>query len=139
MINAGNSPIIEAGIGPLLDEVVKANRLSATTDSAAAVRNTDVSLVCVRTPSNTNGSLDLRYVTRVCEEIGAALKDKAARHIVVIRSTMLPGTIEGVVIPTLEKHSNKRVGKDFGVCINPEFLREGDRKSTRLNSSHTDI
>ena len=125
MINSGNSPIIEAGIGPLLDEVVKANRLSATTDSAAAVHNTDVSLVCVGTPSNTNGSLDLRYVTRVCEEIGAALKDKTERHIVVIRSTMLPGTIESVVIPTLEEHSTKRVGKDFGVCINPEFLREG--------------
>lgn len=125
MINAGNSPIIEAGIGPLLDEVVKANRLSATTDSAAAVHNTDVSLICVGTPSNTNGSLDLRYVTRVCEEIGAALKDKTERHVVVIRSTMLPGTIESVVIPTLEEHSTKRVGKDFGVCINPEFLREG--------------
>src|ERR1044072_8232696 len=125
MINSGNSPIIEAGIGPLLDEVVKANRLSATTDSAAAVHNTDVSLVCVGTPSNTNGSLDLRYVTRACEEIGAALKDKTERHVVVIRSTMLPGTIESVVIPTLEEHSTKRVGKDFGVCINPEFLREG--------------
>lgn len=125
MINAGNSPIIEAGIGPLLEEVVKANRLSATTDSMAAVHNTDVSLICVGTPSNTNGSLDLRYVTRVCEEIGAALKDKTERHVVVIRSTMLPGTIESVVIPTLEEHSTKRVGKDFGVCINPEFLREG--------------
>lgn len=125
MINTGNSPIVEAGIGPLLDEVVKANRLSASTDSAAAVRNTDVSLVCVGTPSNTNGSLDLRYVTRACEEIGAALKDKTERHIIVIRSTMLPGTIESVVIPTLEEHSTKRAGKDFGVCINPEFLREG--------------
>src|SRR5262245_46762718 len=76
MINDGNSPIVEAGIGPLLEEVVKSNRLTATTDSAAAVRGSDVSLVCVGTPSNPNGSLDLRYVTRVCEEIGAALKDK---------------------------------------------------------------
>src|SRR5262245_54315655 len=105
MINTGNSPIVEAGIGPLLDEVVKANRLSATTDSAAAVRNSEVSLVCVGTPSNPNGSLDLSYVTRVCEEIAAALKDKNGLHVVVIRSTMLPGTIEGVVIPTLEKYS----------------------------------
>ena len=125
MINAGNSPIVEAGIGPLLDEVVKANRLSATTDSAAAVRNSDVSLVCVGTPSNPNGSLDLRYVTRVCGEIGAALKEKHGLHVVVIRSTMLPGTIESVVIPTLEEHSEKQVGIDFGVAINPEFLREG--------------
>jgi GDP-mannose 6-dehydrogenase len=125
MINAGDSPIVEAGIGPLLNEVVTSKRLTATTDSTAAVHNSDVSLVCVGTPSNTNGSLDLRYVTRVCEEIGSALKDKNARHVIVIRSTMLPGTIESVVRPTLEKYSEKRAGKDFGVCINPEFLREG--------------
>jgi GDP-mannose 6-dehydrogenase len=125
MINAGNSPIVEAGIGPLLDEVVKSNRLTATTDSNEAVRGSDVSLVCVGTPSNPNGSLDLNYVTRVCEEIGAALKGKNERHVVVVRSTMLPGTIESVVIPTLEEHSDKEAGKDFGVCINPEFLREG--------------
>ncbi len=125
MINVGSSPIVEVGIGPLLDEVVKSNRLTATTDSAAAVRGSDVSLVCVGTPSNPNGSLDLRYVTRVCEEIGAALKSKNERHVVVLRSTMLPGTIESVVIPTLEKYSEKQAGKDFGVCINPEFLREG--------------
>ncbi len=81
--------------------------------------------MCVGTPSNQNGSLDLRYVTRVCEEIGAALKDKQERHVVVIRSTMLPGTIETVVTPTLEQYSGKHAGKDFGVCINPEFLREG--------------
>ncbi len=125
MINAGDSPIVEAGIGPLLKEVVNAKRLTATTDSTAAVHNSDVSLVCVGTPSNPNGSLDLRYVTRVCEEIGAALKDKHGHHTVVIRSTMLPGTIESVVIPTLVQHSEKQVGIDFGVCINPEFLREG--------------
>jgi GDP-mannose 6-dehydrogenase len=125
MINDGDSPIIEAGIGPLLKGVVKANRLTATTDSTAAVRDSDVSLICVGTPSNPNGSLDLRYVTRVCEEIGAALKDKNEPHVVVVRSTMLPGTIESVVIPTLEEYSEKRAGKDFGVCINPEFLREG--------------
>jgi GDP-mannose 6-dehydrogenase len=125
MINAGNSPIVEAGIGPLLAEVVKANRLTATTDSTAAVHTSNVSLVCVGTPSNANGSLDLRYITRVCEEIGAALKTKHERHVVVIRSTMLPGTIESVVVPTLEEFSGKQAGKDFGVCINPEFLREG--------------
>ena len=125
MINAGKSPIVEAGIGELLNEVVVAKKLSATTNSAAAILDSDVSLICVGTPSNQNGSLDLRYVTRVCEEIGTALKEKAERHVVIIRSTMLPGTIEGVVTPTLEKYSEKRAGKDFGVCINPEFLREG--------------
>ena len=125
MINGGESPIVEAGIGPLLKEVVTSKRLSATTDTDTAVRDTDVSLVCVGTPSNPNGSLDLGYVTRVCEEIGAALKNKHGHHTVVIRSTMLPGTIESVVIPTLEKFSERQIGIDFGVCINPEFLREG--------------
>ena len=125
MINRGNSPIVEKGIGELLSEVVKSGLLTATTDSAEAVRNSEVSLVCVGTPSNQNGSLDLRYVTRVCEEIGAALKSKSGRHVVVIRSTMLPGTIENTVTPTLEKHSGKEAGKEFGICINPEFLREG--------------
>lgn len=125
MINSGKSPIVEAGIGPLLDEVVKTNHLTATTDSNEAVRGSDVSLVCVGTPSNPNGSLDLNYVKRVCEEIGASLKGKNERHVVVVRSTMLPGTIESVVIPTLEEYSGKEAGKDFGVCINPEFLREG--------------
>ncbi len=125
MINTGTSPIVEAGLGELLSEVVQSNRLSATTDAASAVRDSDVSLVCVGTPSNQNGSLDLSYVVRVCEEIGAALKDKSERHVIVMRSTMLPGTIENVVIPALEKSSGKHAGKDFGVCINPEFLREG--------------
>lgn len=125
MISQGRSPIVEAGIGELLKQVVLANSLSATTDSSSAVRQSDVSLVCVGTPSNQNGSLDLSYVTRVCEEIGAALKDKSEGHVVVFRSTMLPGTIENVVIPTLEKYSGKHARKDFGVCINPEFLREG--------------
>lgn len=125
IMNNGNTPIIEPGIGELMKEVVQAGRLSATTDSAAAVHDSEVSLVCVGTPSNTNGSLDLRYVTRVCEEIGAALKTKSERHVVVIRSTMLPGTIQNVVVPALDKSSGKQAGSDFGVCINPEFLREG--------------
>ena len=125
MLNRGDSPIVEAGLDELLKEVVNAKRLSATTDSASAVRNSDASLVCVGTPSNANGSLDLRYVTRVCEEIGSALKAGNDHHSVIIRSTMLPGTIESVVIPTLESFSGKRAGKDFGVAINPEFLREG--------------
>jgi len=125
MLNRGDSPIVEAGLGELLKQVVNSKRLSATTDSVQAVLNSDVSLICVGTPSNANGSLDLRYVTRVCEEIGSALKEKGGSHVVIIRSTMLPGTIESVVLPTLEEYSQKRAGKDFGVCINPEFLREG--------------
>ena len=125
IINSGNSPIVEPGIGELMQAAVVSRRLRATTSAAEAVNNSEVSLVCVGTPSNANGSLDLRYVTRVCEEIGAALKTKEQRHVVVMRSTMLPGTIENVVVPALEKTSGKTAGSDFGVCINPEFLREG--------------
>jgi GDP-mannose 6-dehydrogenase len=125
MINAGKATIVEAGIGELVAEMVEAGRLVATTDVADAVRRTAVSLVCVGTPSRANGSLDLSYVERVSEQIGAALKTKAERHVVVIRSTVLPGTIHELVIPALERGSGKRAGVDFGVCGNPEFLREG--------------
>jgi GDP-mannose 6-dehydrogenase len=125
IVNQGNSPIVEAGMSELVKSMVGEQRLRATIDTQEAIDNSDVSLVCVGTPSNANGSLDLTYVERVCQEIGAALKKKDARHIVVIRSTMLPGTIEGVVVPALESRSGKQAGADFGVCINPEFLREG--------------
>jgi GDP-mannose 6-dehydrogenase len=125
IINSGRSPIVEAGIGELIQEMVSSGRLRATTDASEAVAASDVSLVCVGTPSRDNGSLDLTYVKRVCQEIGAALEQKRERHTVVIRSTMLPGTIEGTVVPALEVYSGKKAGRDFGVCINPEFLREG--------------
>ena len=125
IINSGRSPIVEAGIDELMSEMVAAGRLRAVTCSCEAIRESEISLVCVGTPSNANGSLNLKHVQRVCEEIGAALKNKQERHTVVIRSTMLPGTVENLVVPTLEEHSGKKVGRDFGVCINPEFLREG--------------
>lgn len=125
IINSGRSPIVEAGIDELISEMVAAGRLRAMTCSCEAIKNSEVSLVCVGTPSRANGSLELDHVKKVCEEIGAALKNKSERHTVVIRSTMLPGTIESVVVPTLESSSGKKAGDDFGVCINPEFLREG--------------
>jgi len=125
IINSGESPIVENGISALMAEVVGSGRLQATTDAAEAIANSDLSLVCVGTPSNANGSLDLRHVEHVCQEIGLALKTKPVHHTVVIRSTMLPGTLESLVIPTLEEKSGKRAGQGFGVCINPEFLREG--------------
>jgi GDP-mannose 6-dehydrogenase len=125
IVNRGESPIVEAGMSDLIKEMVSERRLTATVDTQHAIDNSALSLICVGTPSNTNGSLDLTYIERVCEEIGRALKNKDARHIVVIRSTMLPGTIEGIVVPALESTSGKRAGADFGVCINPEFLREG--------------
>jgi GDP-mannose 6-dehydrogenase len=125
MINSGRATIVESGIGELVAEMVAAGRLTATTSSADAVRDSDISLICVGTPSRPNGSIDLQYVERVCQEIGAAIKTKASRHTVVVRSTVLPGTIQKIVIPALESSSGKRAGKDFGVCMNPEFLREG--------------
>lgn len=125
IINSGKSPIIEAGINELIAKVVEARRLSATTDSARAIAGSELSLICVGTPSNQNGSLHLRHVEQVCSEVGAALKDKDQRHIVVIRSTMLPGTVQNTVVPVLEETSGKKAVSDFGICINPEFLREG--------------
>lgn len=125
IINAGNSPIIEEGIGEVIGSMVAEKCLRATTDVEDAIENTDVSLVCVGTPSNDNGSLKLDYVRRVSEQIGEAIAKKTGRHAVVMRSTMLPGTIESLVKPTLEAHSGKKAGTDFDVCVNPEFLREG--------------
>lgn len=124
-INAGRSPIIEKDIDEVIATNVQLRRLQATMDSAWAIQETDVSLVCVGTPSQVNGSLDLTYVRQVCREMGLAIKAKSTFHTVVMRSTMLPGTMRDVVIPTLEQYAEKKAGRDFGVCINPEFLREG--------------
>ena len=124
-VNAGRSPIVEPGLDDLLARAVAERRLRATIDAAEAVRDSEVSLVCVGTPSRRNGSLDLTYLERVSEEIGAALRDKSAYHVVVVRSTVLPGTTHGVVIPALERTSGKTYGDGFGVSVNPEFLREG--------------
>ena len=125
IINAGKSPIVEEGVNELIGRMVQSGRLTATTDPDRAVNETDLSLICVGTPSNPNGSLDLGHVAHVCSEIGSALKTKNARHTVVIRSTMLPGSTESTVVPALEKASGKKAASDFGICINPEFLREG--------------
>ena len=125
IINSGASPIVEPDINEVIADVVKTKKLSATTDTVHAIKSTDVSLVCVGTPSKPNGSLDLGHVRRVCEDIGAALATKNERHTVVIRSTMLPGSVESVAQPALEEASGKKAGQDFGLCVNPEFLREG--------------
>jgi GDP-mannose 6-dehydrogenase len=125
IVNEGRSPIVEAGINEVIASGVQSGHLRATTDSSEGVRNSQISLVCVGTPSKPNGSLDLSFVKRVCEEIGEALRDKNDHHVVVMRSTMLPGSVESVVVPALEKSSDKKSGRDFSVCVNPEFLREG--------------
>jgi GDP-mannose 6-dehydrogenase len=125
LINSGCSPIIEADIGEIIASTVATGRLRATDDVAQAIHATELSFVCVGTPSQPNGNLDLKYIQRVCEQIGQALKEKDEWHTVVIRSTILPGTMCQTVIPALERSSGKTAGVDFGVCHNPEFLREG--------------
>jgi GDP-mannose 6-dehydrogenase len=124
-VRAGKSPVIEPRVEELLQETLSTGRLHASTDPSEVVGLTDVSLVCVGTPSNQNGSLNLEYIEAVCAEIGRALGAVPGYHVVVIRSTVLPGTVERVVIPILEKNAGRRAGEGFGVCMNPEFLREG--------------
>jgi GDP-mannose 6-dehydrogenase len=125
LMNGGVAPIIEPELDEIIRKAAADARLSATTNTEAAVLTTDISFVCVGTPSQGNGSLDLRYLDHVCTEIGTALRRKNGFHVVAIRSTILPGTMRSLVIPTLERVSGKRAGDDFGVCNNPEFLREG--------------
>jgi GDP-mannose 6-dehydrogenase len=124
-INEGRSPLVEPGLEDLLAEGVRQRRLRATANTEEAVNESDLSLICVGTPSRKNGSLDLTYLTRVCEQIGDAIKQKDGYHVVVVRSTVLPGTTHREVIPVLEARSGKKYGEGFGVAVNPEFLREG--------------
>ncbi|WP_289032204.1 UDP-glucose/GDP-mannose dehydrogenase family protein [uncultured Paraglaciecola sp.] len=139
LINQGKTPIIEKDLEDLMTAAVEKDLLRATSDVADAIASSSVSLICVGTPSQLNGSLDLKYVRNVCEEIGEALTKKTTYHVVVVRSTMLPGTMENVVIPTLEAASGKKIGVDFGVCINPEFLRESTAVYDYFNPPKTVI
>lgn len=125
LINGGISPIIEAGLSELIKRAFESGSLRAVSDAVEAVQNSAVSFVCVGTPSQPNGDLDLTYIRNVCEGIGQALAVKRGYHVVVIRSTMLPGTMTDIVIPILERASGLVAGVGFGVCTNPEFLREG--------------
>lgn len=124
-LQEGRSSIVEPQMDQLVAETRQACRLHATSDASAAVRDTEVSIACVGTPSLRNGKLDLTHIEQVCHEIGRGLAEKDSPHTVVIRSTVLPGTTETLVIPTLEQSSGKRAGVDFNVCYNPEFMREG--------------
>jgi GDP-mannose 6-dehydrogenase len=138
-LDAGRSPIVEPGLTDLVEQAHQAGRLRATTDSETAVLQTDISFLCVGTPSLRSGKLDLGHVEPVCREIGNVLKRKDAFHLVVLRSTVLPGTAESIVIPALEKTSGKRMGKHFGVCVNPEFMREGTAVADFLQPAMTII
>ncbi len=124
-INAGETPISEPGVPALIDRAVATKRLRATTEAGDAVEATEVSFVCVGTPSRHNGDLDLSYVLQVCEDIARALRTKRGPHKLIVRSTVLPGVMEGSVLPMLRDISGKEPGKDFGFAYHPEFLREG--------------
>jgi GDP-mannose 6-dehydrogenase len=124
-VKAGKGTVLEPGLDALVAAGVRNGRLTATTDFTQAVLKTDVSLICVGTPSGDTGALDLAHVEHVARQIGTALQGKSSRHVVVVRSTAVPGTAQELVIPAIEKASHRMVGADFGVCVNPEFMREG--------------
>ncbi len=124
-INSGQAPIFESGLDELLSKSIESNRLSATSDVKYAVENSDISIICVGTPSKPNGSVDISYIINVCTQIAEVLVQKKSYHVIVIRSTIPPGTIENSLIPHIEKISGLKVRKDFGIGMNPEFLREG--------------
>jgi GDP-mannose 6-dehydrogenase len=125
LIREGRSPIVESGILELMERVVASGRVTVSSDANDAVSRSDISFVCVGTPSKRNGDQDLAAMTRLAEELGDALASKEEHHTIVIRSTVQPGTIETVVKPILEKHSGGMCGENFSLCFQPEFLREG--------------
>jgi GDP-mannose 6-dehydrogenase len=138
-VEEGRSPIVEPGLSDVISAAHQAGHLHATSDSTAAMLNSDISFLCVGTPSLRNGKLDLGHIEPVCREIGEALRKKDSFHLVVLRSTVLPGTAESVVIPALEDASGKKLGMGFGVCVNPEFMREGTAIADFLQPSITVI
>jgi GDP-mannose 6-dehydrogenase len=137
MMESGKSPIVEANMNELVAEGNRSCRLHATVDSNAAVLESDVSFVCVGTPSLRNGKLDLSHIEMVAREIGNALKQKNSGHTLVLRSTVLPGTSESIVLPILEQASGKRAGSGFTVAYNPEFMREGSAVADFLQPPYT--
>lgn len=136
-LNAGQSPIVEARMGDLVAEGHRSGRLRATRDASFAIRESRISFICVGTPSQPSGKPDLSHLDSVCREIGQALAAKPSRHVVVLRSTVLPGTTETLAMPALESASGKRNGVDFAVCYNPEFMREGTAVADFLEPPYT--
>jgi UDPglucose 6-dehydrogenase len=124
-VNSGVAPFFEPGLDELVKEAIDSGRLKASTNNIASIKESDVSFICVGTPSLPDGSADLKYVKQATTDIGTALKTMDRYHVVVTKSTVLPGTTENEVLPLLEEHSGKKAGTDFGVCMNPEFLRQG--------------
>ena len=125
LIAGGKTPVVEEGMVELMQAAAAGGLVSVTTDTERAILDSDVSLVCVGTPSAPNGSQDQGAILRLAEAMGAALARKSQPHIVVMRSTLVPGTVEDVLRPIIERHSGKKDGVDFHLCFQPEFLREG--------------
>ena len=125
LIAAGKTPVVEEGMVDLMQQVAASGRVTITGDVQQAVLDTDISLVCVGTPSALNGSQDQTAILRLTESMGQALAGKRRPHVVVFRSTLVPGTVEDVLRPIIERVSGKRDGVDFHLCFQPEFLREG--------------
>ncbi|MFL6576321.1 MAG: nucleotide sugar dehydrogenase [Povalibacter sp.] len=125
LLQSGQAPIVEAGIQELTRAVMRGGTVHVTENVRQAVLATDISFVCVGTPAQRNGSQDLGAITRIATQLGTALRDKETRHVIVIRSTVQPGTVEGIVQPAIEEASGLKAGKDFSLCFQPEFLREG--------------
>jgi UDPglucose 6-dehydrogenase/GDP-mannose 6-dehydrogenase len=123
-ISGGLAPFFEPGLQELVTETVAAGRLSATSDLAGAVRSSEVTLIAVGTPDK-DGEIDLSQIETAAKAIGAAIRGTEAYHVIAVKSTVVPGTTGGIVLRNLEEGSGKRAGADFGLCMNPEFLREG--------------
>jgi UDPglucose 6-dehydrogenase len=124
-INRGECPIYEEDLPELLEEVVSDGKLSATTDTAKAVEESDITFLAVGTPMNEDGSINLDYIKQAAEDAAEGIREKEGYHVFVVKSTVVPTTTEEEIIPILEGASGKKAGEDFGVCMNPEFLREG--------------
>ncbi|MBS3097655.1 UDP-glucose/GDP-mannose dehydrogenase family protein [Candidatus Woesearchaeota archaeon] len=139
VIKKGKSPVVEKDLDKYIKKYVELKKIEATTNSKEAVLNSEMSFVCVGTPAKKDGSLDLEHTKKVCEGIGKALKLKNSYHIIVFKSTMFPGSVENLLIPIIENNSGKKASKDFGVCHNPEFLREGSAVYDFFNPSTTVI
>jgi len=139
LINQRQAPIVEKDVGGIVARAVEAGTLRATTDAAEAVAETDASIVCVGTPALSSGRLDTRAIEKVSQEIGSAIAHKSRSHTVIVRSTMLPGTFRGLVVPILESASGTRAGEGFTAAINPEFLREGSAVADFLHPEKTVI
>jgi len=125
LIRQGRTPVVEEGMVELMARAAKSGRVAVTTDVARAVRDSELSIVCVGTPSAPNGNQDQSAMLNLARDLGRAMREKAAGHVFVFRSTLVPGTVEEVLRPILERESGKKDGVDFHVCFQPEFLREG--------------